>query len=105
IALYQLKHTSAPAHAIVDNAVETASRLQLTSAKGLVNAVLRFYLRNKGALDSKVPSTDEARFSHPQWWVDRVRDEYPEQWNDILVASNQRPPLTLRVNRRKSVRD
>ena len=105
VALYQLRHGAAPAHAVVDNAVDAATRLQVTSAKGLVNAVLRFYLRNRATIDAEAPSTDEARYSHPQWWIDLVRNEYPSAWPGILQASNVRPPLTLRVNRRKGVRD
>jgi 16S rRNA (cytosine967-C5)-methyltransferase len=67
--------------------------------------VLRFYLRNRAAIDAAEPANDEARYSHAQWWVDLVRNEYPSAWKDLLRASNVRPPLTLRVNRRKSVRD
>jgi 16S rRNA (cytosine967-C5)-methyltransferase len=105
IALYQLRYTTAPPPAIVDNAVEAAARLRVTSAKGLVNAVLRFYLRNRAAVDAAQATSDEARWSHQQWWIDIVRKEYPEQWQNVLDASNTRPPLTLRVNRRKAVRD
>ena len=105
IALYQLRHGAAPPHAIVHNAVDAATRLQVTSAKGLVNAVLRFYLRNRATIDADAPATDEARYSHPQWWIDLARTEYPSAWTQILQASNARPPLTLRVNRRKGVRD
>jgi 16S rRNA (cytosine967-C5)-methyltransferase len=103
--LYQLRFTSAPPATVVDNAVDAASRLRVSSAKGLVNAVLRFYLRNRSTIDAEPPATDEARWSHPQWWIDLVRKEYPSDWQSILDASNGRPPLTLRVNRRKTVRD
>ncbi|MEO7762584.1 MAG: 16S rRNA (cytosine(967)-C(5))-methyltransferase RsmB [Casimicrobiaceae bacterium] len=105
IALYQVRYSSAPPHAIVDNAVNAAARLQVTSAKGLVNAVLRFYLRNRATIDAEQPASDEALYSHPQWWVDLVRKEYPSAWAQIMAASNTRPPLTLRVNRRKGMRD
>jgi 16S rRNA (cytosine967-C5)-methyltransferase len=105
VALYQLRHTTAPHASVVDNAVDAAGRLRVSSAKGLVNAVLRFYLRNRERIDATAPTTDEARWSHPQWWVEQVRKEYPADWQSILEASNSRPPLTLRVNRRRSVRD
>jgi len=105
VAMYQLRHTSAPAPTVVDNAVEAASRLRVSSAKGLVNAVLRFYLRNRATIDGAPPPNDEARWSHPQWWIDLTRREYPVDWQAILEASNSRPPLTLRVNRRQAVRD
>ncbi|MBK9609621.1 MAG: hypothetical protein IPO58_25810 [Betaproteobacteria bacterium] len=34
-----------------------------------------------------------------------MRKEHPDRWGDILQAGNSRPPLTLRVNRRKCLRD
>jgi 16S rRNA (cytosine967-C5)-methyltransferase len=105
VAFYQLRHGSAAAHAVVSNAVDAAGLLKITSAKGLVNAVLRYYLRNRASLDALEPPSDEARFSHVQWWIDLVRKEYPGAWGDILQAGNARPPLTLRVNRRKCLRD
>jgi 16S rRNA (cytosine967-C5)-methyltransferase len=49
--------------------------------------------------------SDVARFSFPQWWVDRVRRHYPSDWQAILEAGNARAPLTLRVNRRVTTRD
>jgi len=105
VALYQLRYSGAPSHAVVDHAVDAATRLQVTSAKGLVNAVLRFYLRNRSTIDTEPPATDEARYSHPQWWVDLARNEYPHDWARMMDASNTRPPLTLRINKRKSMRD
>lgn len=105
VALYQLRHGNAAEHAVVANAVDAAGLLRVTSAKGLVNAVLRYYLRNRATLDAQEPTSDVARWSHAQWWVDLVKAEYPNAWTDILDAGNQRPPLTLRVNRRKSLRE
>ena len=105
VTLYQLQHGHALSHSVVSNAVDAAQMLRLTSAKGLVNAVLRKYLRERNAIDSAVPASDEERFSYPQWWIDRVRAEWPQAWRDILEAGNQRPPLTLRVNRRLTTRD
>ena len=105
VAIYQLQHSHAADHAIVSSAVDAASILQVTSAKGLVNAVLRFYLRNRASLDAAIPASDEALYSHAQWWIALLRTEYPDEWSDILKAGNARPPLTLRVNRRKCLRD
>ena len=105
VAVYQLRHGSAADHTVVSNAVDAAGLLKVTSAKGLVNAVLRSYLRNRAKLDALEPPSDEARYSHAQWWIDLVRKEYPDAWADILQTGNSRPPLTLRVNRRGSFRD
>ncbi|KAK0349674.1 hypothetical protein LTR94_032131, partial [Friedmanniomyces endolithicus] len=43
-----------------------------------------------------------ARFNYPQWWIDTMRAAYPRDWEAVLEAGNVHPPLTLRVNRRKT---
>src|SRR6266568_2961640 len=105
VALYQLVHTSAPAYIVVDCAVRATSRVRRTSAKGLVNAILRHFLRRKVALLAEIASDPEARFSYPPWWIERVRAEYPEHFAEILDAGNARPPLCLRANVRRIVPD
>ena len=105
VALYQLDHTRAPAFAVVDRAVFAAGTLVRPGAKALVNALLRRYLRERPALREAVAGDDVARWSHPKWWIDRVRRDFPADWQAILEAGNQRPPLTLRVNRCVTDRD
>lgn len=101
ISLYQLQYTRAAAHAIVDHAVSTI-RKQSPAASGLVNAVLRNYLRNKHQLIEHAMKTEEGRYSYPQWWIDAVKLQYGEQASAILSAGNQHPPMTLRINRKRT---
>ena len=101
-ALYQIEYTRAAHHAIVDHAVQCAGTLSLSSAKGLVNAVLRNLLRRRAALEARVQRLETARYSHPQWWIDKLRVQYPGRFEEVLLAANSRPPLTLRVNRRRA---
>ena len=98
--LFQLRHSKAASHAVVDHAVQTAEALGKPHLKGLVNAVLRNYLRQSETLAAAIQHDVEARYSYPVWWIDTVRAQYPEQWESILIAGNQHPPMTLRVNRR-----
>ncbi len=102
VALYQLEYGMAPAHAVVDHAVRAAGRLRLPWAKGLVNAVLRNFLRRRADLLARLEEDEVARFSYPQWWIDKLRGQYPVHWQAMLEAGNQRPPMTLRVNRRRA---
>jgi 16S rRNA (cytosine967-C5)-methyltransferase len=102
IALYQLIHTRSAAHAIVDHAVETCVLVRKARAKGLVNAVLRSFLRRREALLAAAARTDEGRYSHPPWWIEKLRVQYPADHARILDCANVHPPLTLRVNRRRS---
>ena len=101
VALYQLEHTRAAPHAVVDHAVRASEALGLTSAKALVNAVLRSFLRRRRGLDVQIQRSEPARYCHPQWWIDKLRDQYPAHYAAALEAANRHPPLTLRVNRRR----
>ena len=105
VALYQLDHTRAPPFAIVDYAVANAASMVRPAAKALVNALLRRYLRERDALREALRADAVARWSYPRWWIDRVAREYPQDWQTILEAGNERPPLTLRVERRVTTRD
>lgn len=105
VALYQLDHTRAPPFAVVDHAVEAAAVVARPAAKALVNALLRRYLREREVLQAEVQVDPVARWSHPQWWIDRVSADHPQHWQAILEAGNARPPLALRVNARIGTRE
>ena len=102
VALYQLLHTRAPAHAVVDCAVRATARARRPAAKGTVNAVLRNFLRRRRAVLSAIERDPQARFSYPRWWIERVRSDYPDAFARVLDAGNARPPLCLRVNARRT---
>ncbi len=102
VALCQLAFGKTSPHAVVNHAVETVRRLRKASAAGLVNAVLRNFLRQREALlDQAAAASEEARYDHPQWWIAKLRQQYPRAWPSLLEANNQHPPMTLRVNRRR----
>ncbi len=106
VALYQLDHTHAPDFAIVDRAVDAAALVGQPRAKSLVNAVLRRYLREREAQNEAiVADSPVARWSYPRWWIGRVQADLPAHWQQVLEVGNERPPLTLRVNRRIASRD
>jgi 16S rRNA (cytosine967-C5)-methyltransferase len=103
VALFQLIYSKAPPYAIVANAVNAARVVcRRPWAAGLANGVLRSFIRRQSQALSAAQGTDEARYSYPNWWIERVRASYPSEWQRVLQAGNQRPPLTLRVNRRKT---
>lgn len=100
VALYQLQYSRSAEHAVVDHAVRAAEALKKPWAKGLVNAVLRNFLRQRISLLEQAAASEEGRYSHPQWWIDKLRRQYPDDWATLLETNNQHPPMTLRVNRR-----
>ena len=93
-------------HAVVDQSVSAcAADHELGRAKGLVNAVLRRFLRERESLLSAARASEIARWNYPQWWIDKARQDWPDRWETLLAAGQQRSPLTLRVNRRKTTID
>ncbi len=104
-ALYQLAFTRAAPHAVVDHAVRAAEQAGWPWAKGMVNAVLRRFLRTREELLARARSTPEGRFSYPDWWLERIRAAHPDRWQAILDAGNQVPTIGLRVNVRRATRD
>jgi 16S rRNA (cytosine967-C5)-methyltransferase len=87
---------------VVDQAVTAAtSHPDLAHAKGMVNAVLRRFLRERDQLVEEALRDQVAVWNYPQWWIDSLRTAYPKDWQAILAAGNEHPPLTLRVNARR----
>ncbi len=88
---------------LVDQAVAAAAASPKTAhARGMVNAILRRFLRERAALLEETLRDDPvARWNYPRWWIAKMRADYPDAWQAILAAGNAPPPLTLRVNRRR----
>ena len=91
------------AFTVVDQAVTAAgSHPDTARAKNMVNALLRRFLREKQELLDDAMQQPEAKYNYPQWWIDAVITAYPKEWERLLAAGNEAPPLTLRVNSRRS---
>lgn len=105
IGLTQLSALRIPDHAAVSATVDATSMLGLARARGLVNAVLRRYLRERDNLAEQAERVDVARFSHPAWLIAAIKNDWPADFESILDANNAPPPLWLRVNRTKIGRD
>jgi 16S rRNA (cytosine967-C5)-methyltransferase len=101
-ALYALESGRYAAYTVVDQAVRACGLLEKWNAKGYVNALLRGALRERGSLESRIATDEQARWQHPSWWIDALRRAYPEAWQGILAAGNSHPPMCLRVNRRRT---
>jgi 16S rRNA (cytosine967-C5)-methyltransferase len=102
VSIYQLLHDKADDFTIVNQAVKAAGHAKPRWAKGLVNGVLRNFLRQKVALSTKIKRDDTAVYSYQKWWIDKIQQQYPSHWQSILQIGNTHPPMTLRVNKLKS---
>lgn len=89
-------------HTVVDQAVEAAqSQRDMRASKGLLNAVLRRFIRERDALLQRALQKPTARWNHPMWWIKALQKSYPHDWENILTVANTPAPLTLRVNQRR----
>ena len=104
LSLYQLRFLDkVPNHAAVNEAVRLAKQRGHKGIAGLVNGVLRNYLRqqHKWRLPENPKTVKDLALvtSHPEWMVRRFQKSYGvENARALLQANNQVPPLTLRSN-------
>jgi 16S rRNA (cytosine967-C5)-methyltransferase len=101
VGLHELDATDTPVYAVVNETVALAARRH-PGAKSFVNAVMRNFDRRREALMNEAEMSPEARWNFPEWWLDRLRAEYPRHWQAIVTAQNAHPPMTLRVNQRRA---
>jgi 16S rRNA (cytosine967-C5)-methyltransferase len=102
VALYELEDRRTPEYAVVDAAVETAKATDAARASGLVNAVLRRYLRERKVLDADIARNPVTRHASPIWLADRFRADWPIRWTQLLAAGDAQAPMWLRVDGRRT---
>ena len=90
-----------PDHTLVDQAVH-AAKLRAPAAAAFINAVLRRFVREREALVAAAEHQPVGAYNHPLWWIERLKHDWPAQWQALLKAANRHPPMTLRVNARRS---
>ena len=104
LGLYQLLDSRVPPHAAVEQTVSLARARGKDWACGLVNGVLRRFLREREPLSKKVQADEVAKFAHPKWLLDVLKAQWRRDWRNIVEANNQKPPMALRVNLRQTER-
>ncbi|MEM8493377.1 MAG: 16S rRNA (cytosine(967)-C(5))-methyltransferase RsmB [Pseudomonadota bacterium] len=102
VGLYQLQNTRIPAHAAIDSTVSAMSLLRKRPLVGLVNALLRRFQRESEKLIGSLNEPSAA--AHPDWLYDRIRSLPQAQADRVLIANNQRPPMSLRINQSQTTR-
>lgn len=87
-----------PPFTLVNQAVEAAKRGPAQRQAAFINACLRRFLRERDALVASTDAQPQALWNHPQWWIARLQQDHPADWQQILAANNRHAPMTLRVN-------
>ena len=109
VALYQILFLDRIPHsAAVNEGVEFIKRIRGEKPAGLVNAVLRNIIRNIEGIRYPLADEDPVQhlavyYSHPHWMVRRWVARFGvEETKRFLIAANERPSLSLRINRLKT---
>ena len=98
VALHQLEYSRNPPEVTVSSAVDAARLLQQPRASGLVNALLRRFLREREALLASSLQDAAAANAHPAWLLQLLRTSWPQHWRQIVAANNEHPPMSLRLD-------
>jgi 16S rRNA (cytosine967-C5)-methyltransferase len=101
VALFQLRHSQQANYAVLNETVEACRALDKPHLTGLVNGVLRAAERE----GEPATENDSMGLSHPPWMVEKLRHNWPHDWQAILDTNNTQAPMTLRVNARRFNRD
>lgn len=89
-----------PVHTLVNQTVQAARQQRQTQAQsGFINACLRRFLRERASLVQLTDKDVQARWNHPVWWVERLQQDHPEYWTQLLDMAQKPAPMSLRVNR------
>jgi 16S rRNA (cytosine967-C5)-methyltransferase len=70
-----------------------------------VNALLRRFQRERDVIIETAHRVPQARHAHPDWLLEALEHDWPQEWQQIVAAGNSEPPMWLRVNRRHGSRD
>ena len=105
IGLYQLLYLRVAEHAAVHETAGAAHKLRKRWAVGLINGVLREFQRSRSELLAQVDADVGSALAMPMWLLESIQQRWPSQWQERVAALNERPPMSLRVNRQMGGRD
>ncbi|MBN8727123.1 MAG: 16S rRNA (cytosine(967)-C(5))-methyltransferase RsmB [Xanthomonadales bacterium] len=104
LGLVQLAVLGLPGYAVAAASVAAARALGFPQFAGLVNAVLRRFLREREAIEARLDADPLTRTAHPHWLLGALRRDWPDEADAIVAANNREAPLVLRANRRQGSR-
>lgn len=98
IGLYQLHFLNIPDYAVVKETVALLDHVKKSWAKGLVNAILRRFCREKESIVNQLSKSTSYTYGHPDWFIKLIKKHWPNNWHEILIANDCHPPMSLRIN-------
>jgi 16S rRNA (cytosine967-C5)-methyltransferase len=107
LGLYQIRFMRVDDHAAVNETVNLVLRQKKSWAKGLVNAVLRNYLRQipSDPSERQQLTEQEQQIAYPQWMREQMINDWGPDASTVFEAANRAPPMMLRVDLTQTTRE
>ncbi|WP_372844158.1 transcription antitermination factor NusB [Psychrobacter sp.] len=94
VGLTQLLYLQVADHAAIHETVEAAKEIEFAHATGLINAILRKVAKNP----SKFRKKCDKKHSLPNWLAYQLKQDWSEQYDDLMQGLRQPAPMFLRAN-------
>lgn len=94
VGLAQLLYLEVADHAAIHETVEAAKEIDFAHATGLINAILRKVAKNP----SKFRKKCDKKHSLPNWLAYQLKQDWSEQYDELMQGLRQTAPMFLRVN-------
>ena len=94
VGLVQLLYLEVADHAAIHETVEAAKEIGFAHATGLINAILRKVAKNP----SKFRKKCDKKHSLPNWLAYQLKQDWSEEYDDLMQGLRQPAPMFLRVN-------
>ena len=103
LGFYQLAFSRVSQHAAVAETVAACNKLNNSAFKGLVNGILRNFIREEVA--QQQPEDKQIRSGLPKWLFKQLSQHYPGQLDKLVENMQQRAPIWLRIAQQKISRN
>jgi len=103
LGFYQLAYSRVSTHAAVSETVSACKPLNAIAMKGLVNAVLRNFIRQE--MEQDRPADPQINSGLPKWIYKQLQSAYPGQVQELVNGMQTKAPIWLRVNQKQISRD
>ena len=92
LGAYQIIYTDISRHAAINETVEVAKIIGKPWAKGFINAILRGIDRDQKVI------LESTHYSHPSWFLKKLKKDYPDNYQNILIENNKKAPMSIRIH-------
>lgn len=103
ISIYQATFMDSDEKGITWEATELAKKKFGVPVGKFVNGVIRSYLRDKDEEITKLKDEDklDLLYSYPRWFYEKIRSEYGNETEKLLISLKKVPYMSVRVNKLK----